>query len=285
MLRADTFLTLYVVHPLTDLRGRNRIRIPILMYHRISDSKPETAHPYYQTVTNPEVFASHIKFLHDNNYLTISLDDAVSYMESSKHMSARQLVITFDDGYQDFYTHAAPILSEYGFTATVFLPTAYIGEEPRRFNGAECLTWSQVRELRDAGVHFGSHTVTHPQLSHLKLENIRHEVLFSKQTIEDKLGSTVRSFAYPYAFPEADLNFRRRLQSLLEDAGYKNGVSTIIGRAGGIGDRFFMKRLPVNSWDDSRFFKAKLEGAYDWLHMFQYAYKMTQSNVKLGSFR
>ena len=82
------------------------------------------------------------------------------------------------------------------------------------------------------------------------------------------------TFSYPYAFPETDRGFIDRLRRVLEESGYKDGVSTIIGRAGRSDSRLFMKRLPVNSHDDVRFFRAKLEGAYDWVHTVQYAAKL-----------
>ncbi len=271
--RADRLATLYVFHPLQSLRPAATAGVPILMYHRVSDVDESGLHPYYQTVTTPRVFANHMEFLRQGQYQAITLADAVSLTQSAGRSRDNAVAITFDDGYQDFYTHAFPILNKYGFTATVYLPTSYIGETAQRFKGAECLTWTQVRELRKAGIHFGSHTVTHPQLKGLKAEEVRTEVRSSKATIEDKLGSPVTSFAYPYAFPETDRLFRQRLRAVLQEIGYENGVSTIIGTADRAGDRFFMKRLPINSGDDRRFFQAKLAGAYDWLHTLQYASK------------
>jgi peptidoglycan/xylan/chitin deacetylase (PgdA/CDA1 family) len=184
------------------------------------------------------------------------------------------MVITFDDGFQDFYASAFPILSRYGFSATMFLPTAYIGVTSRSFNGRECLTWGQVRELERAGIEFGSHTVTHPQLKTLDSAAVAYEVRTSKAMIEQELGCAVKSFAYPYAFPEADRPFTKRLRGMIDEAGYENGVSTILGTADRAGDKLFMKRLPMNSCDDARLFRAKLEGAYDWLHTIQYASKL-----------
>jgi peptidoglycan/xylan/chitin deacetylase (PgdA/CDA1 family) len=245
-----------------------------MMYHSISESGDESSHPYYQTTTAPKVFAEHMKFLRENNYRVTGLGDAVKQIEVSAGGSAKCAVITFDDGFGDIYTQAFPILSHYGFSATVFLPTAFINESATRFKGNECLTWSQVRELRGAGMIFGSHTVSHPQLATVKLPELEREVRESKKVIEDKLGCPVESFAYPYAFPEADRTFKQRLRAVLTEAGYSNGVSTIIGRAGRNGDPFFMKRLPINSYDDPCLFQAKLEGAYDWLHMPQYLSKV-----------
>jgi peptidoglycan/xylan/chitin deacetylase (PgdA/CDA1 family) len=215
-----------------------------------------------------------LKFLYDNGFRPVSLSDAVESGFVTGSGPGKPVVLTFDDGFLDFYTGAFPLLRQYGYSATVFLPTAYIGDAAKPFHGAPCLTWSQVRELNGAGMHFGSHTVTHPQLTTLKAEGIREEVRRSKETIEEKLGTSVKSFAYPYAFPQADRPFKQKLLETLDEAGYENGVCTSIGTADSSSQRFFLPRLPVNSCDDSRLFKAKLEGGYDWLGTFQYATKL-----------
>lgn len=277
-LRADRLATLYLFHPLRRLVGSRGTGIPILMYHSISGADEGTRHPYYRTNTNPQVFSEHLKFLDDNRYKAMSLSEAVRLTEEATQSSERPVVFTFDDGFKDFYTHAFPILSKYGYTATVFLPTAYIGDTTRRLNGAECLTWREVRELRKAGINFGSHTVTHPQLQTLNAENVQDEVRCSKETIEDNLSCPVESFSYPYAFPETDRNFKQRLREALQAAKYENGVSTTIGTASRSSDRFFMERLPANSCDDFRLFKAKLDGAYDWLYAVQFASKFASLN-------
>jgi hypothetical protein len=99
---------------------------------------------------------------------------------------------------------------------------------------------------------------------------MEEELAGSKKAIEDQLGTAVRSFCYPFAFPEADRDFRRQVKDSLIRNGYENGVTTILGLAQPGCDPFFLPRLPVNTWDDPRFFQAKLEGAYDWLHGAQY---------------
>jgi len=267
--------TLYLFHPLQHLRNGRR-GIPILMYHSITEAANDDRHPYYQTTTSPRVFEEHLNFLRENRYEVIDLNDALGYCEPSASVA----VITFDDGFEDFYAQAAPLLAEFHYPSTVFLPTAYIGDSaPRRFKGTKCMTWNQVRELKRAGVTFGSHTVTHPQLRKLNADGVREEVCRSKETIEDKLGSAVKSFAYPYAFPEADRAFKGRLNRILAEAGYENGVCTSVGMANPGNHPFFLRRLPVNSWDDGRLFKAKLEGGYDWLQIVQ---KTTKSLSILG---
>jgi peptidoglycan/xylan/chitin deacetylase (PgdA/CDA1 family) len=274
-MRADAVATLYLVQPLRRLTRSSASCVPILMYHSVSN-RQDHQHPYYQTATRPEVFARQMKFLRAEGFSALALRDVAKALEHPTP-GVRPVAITFDDGYRDFYSNAFPVLQENGFTASMYLPTAYIGDSSRRFQDAACLTWSEVRELHRAGIEFGSHTVTHPQLRSEKLDSVRREVRDSKGTIEQTLGGAVTSFAYPYAFPETDTGFRKDLRDILEESGYENGVCTTIGRATASGDRYFMKRLPVNSCDDPRLFRAKLEGAYDWLHTFQYASKLLKA--------
>lgn len=285
-LRADRVATLFLFQPFSRMRRAGKIlRVPILMYHSISRSEEKGIHPYYQTVTSPEIFADHIRGLHDCGYRTSSLGEIATQMRTADGNLEKTVVITFDDGYQDFHRAAFPVLSQYGYSATVFLPTAYIGEDGRKFNGRDCLNWSEVRELAKAGVEFGSHTVTHPQLWNVSRETIRREIGESKAAIEQNLGKAVKSFSYPYALPEPDRSFTRFVRETLVETGYENGVSTVIGLASAKDDLFFMKRLPANSGDDQRLLCAKLEGAYDWLHAAQYAWKAVSGAWAGGSRR
>ena len=248
------------------------------MYHSISRSTDCYSHPYYDTTITPDVFDEQMGFLHRNNYVAINVDDAVQLLTIEESNGLEKFVVlTFDDGYRDFYTKAFPVLERYGFKATVFLPTDFIGENPLQFQGNECLSWSDVRELHKYGMSFGSHSVTHPRLVFLNEERLKYEIEHSRITIQEKLGSAVHSFSYPFAFPEENTKFTQKLRTLMEDSGYINGVSTILGTASALDDRLFLKRLPINSGDDLGLFGAKLEGAYDWLHSLQYIRKLAKS--------
>ena len=251
--------------------------IPILMYHSIRN-QAGTAHPYYETSTAPAVFATHLEFLSSNGYSAICIEEALQSL-SARQSAANCVVITFDDGFRDFYSAAYPILREFGFVATVFLVTGLINDERSQWKGSDLMTWAEVRELQTLGIRFGSHTVSHPELETLEEKRIAWEVGQSKQTLEDKLGAPVKSFAYPYAFPEDKQTFTKRLAEILENYGYENGVSTVIGRARSRDNRFFLPRLPVNTWDDPRLFQTKLEGGYDWLHLPQSIYKKVRHYV------
>jgi len=278
--RFDRFATLYVVNPLRRSASANQPSIPILMYHSISDDAENGVHPYYRTATSPQQFALQMQYLYENGFRTASLPEAVTQLRGEAAGNGKNVVITFDDGYRDFYREAFPVLSRFRFSATMFLPTSFIGEQTLQFKSRECMTWGEVRELQKSGITFGSHTVTHPQLHALSMPAINEEITNSKQTIEQKLGCAVDSFAYPYAFPQTDKDFKTRLRDSLRQAGYRNGVCTIVGRVNRKSEPLFMERLPVNSCDDAPLFKAKLAGAYDWVARSQYLAKKGKSYLR-----
>jgi peptidoglycan/xylan/chitin deacetylase (PgdA/CDA1 family) len=255
-----------------SLQPRQQFRIPILMYHSIRD-EVEKGHPYFQTSTSPEVFEQHLQFLREQGYVGVYAEDVVRALGDESDQR-RVVAITFDDGYKDFYTNAFPLIKKYQFNATLFVVSAFVGGRCRhRQREEEFMTWQEIREVCEHGVQIGSHTVTHRDLYCTDWRTLGHEVCFSKGTIESEIGQRVRSFAYPYAFPETDKDFGQRLANLLERSGYENGVCTAIGRACRKHSRFFLPRLPINSHDDLSLFRAKLDGHYDWLHTPQYAYK------------
>lgn len=295
-MRFDRFITLNLVQPirrsLCHLRSINPRSptpsgfIPILMYHSISNDSEVSVGPYYKTNTSPAVFRRHMEFLRGEGYHTLSLEQALELQEHglasfdgkdqasrpkptepsiSPAFPSRCVVVTFDDGYRDFYTEAFPALREHGFSATMFLPTSLIQNPRRSFKGKECMTWDEVRELDKAGMHFGSHTVTHPKLVELSWPEIRSEVSESKSQIEQQLGHPATTFAYPFAFPQMDKQFVLNFTTELREAGYQCCATTEVGRLKAGDNPYRLKRLPVNSLDDPSLFRAKLDGSYDWL--------------------
>ena len=278
-MRLDRSITLNLVRPLRRLRSgvasavpsdsstpplhHSILAIPVLMYHSISDDPETGVSPYYQTTTSPAMFRQHMQLLADLGYRTITISQLSAILQSSDNPQPTTLnqqpsaVITFDDGFRNFYTAAFPVLREHGFTATMFLPTAFIGETPMTFRPASgsgvtgpCLTWSEVTELAQAGIEFGSHTVNHPTLVELGWPEIKKELYESKSVIEQRLGRKINSFCHPYAFPQANTSFTTRLKDLLAEAGYSSCCTTQLGRVRKTDDPFRIKRLPANSQDD-----------------------------------
>ena len=280
MFRLDRFLTLHFFHPIAKRRRpQEGVKVPILMYHGIGGLQKKGSHPYYETATSPEVFAAHMAFLMGNGYRVVGLNELAGLFSGHANCPEKPVVITFDDGQADFKTDAFPVLNRHGFSATVFLPAGLMGQ---KVNGQACMTWDQVRESAAKGIAFGSHSLTHPKLVDLTPPELEHEIRGSKEKIESELGQRIDSFSYPYAFPKQDDGFLKHYEALLIKSGYRSGVTTIIGAAASKDNRYFLKRLPMNDHDDPLFFKAKLEGGYDWLHAFQKALKKAKRLAGAG---
>ena len=266
-MRADRLLTLSLFAPWQRLLTRSSSEaIPILMYHSVDPELDDSVHPYFRTVTSPRAFAAQVECLRNSSYQAITLTDALALLASKSTPAARltdKVVITFDDGFRDFHSHAFPVLERAGFRATVFLASTFIG---RTFiTGRECLGPQEIRELCDAGVEFGSHSATHRRLVELPMPELAAELSGSKATIEDVTGREVSLFSYPFRFPEEDTAFTTRLAGLLDESGYRGGVTTAIGRSTERDDPRFLPRLPMNDCDDALLLSAKLAGHYDWL--------------------
>ena len=242
--------------------------LPVLMYHRVSNDSESGLHPYYRTATSPSRLAEHLTWLSELGFTGMSLENALSLTPAERRVR-RPVGLTFDDGYRDFHTEAWPVLHRHRFTASVYLPTGFIAATRRTFLGRECLTWEEVRQLHQNGIRFGSHTVSHPKLHQLSWEAIERETALSKGHIEQEVQEQVTSFAYPYAFPQEDGEFTKRLVDLLQKLGYRSCATTMVGRVRAGRKVFCVKRLPVNTCDDQPLLVAKLGGAYDWLGFVQ----------------
>jgi len=266
--RIDRFLSLYFFYPLKSVQKiQNRSQVSILMYHSISNARTSNIHPYFETVTSIKVFRQQLQFLKDH-YTVIDLNSIRKLNFSEKNK--KYVVITFDDGYADFYDNAFPLLEQFGFDATVFLPTAYINGDKRKTETFDYLNWDDIIYLSNKNIKFGSHTVSHQRLEFMSPANITNELKTSKTIIEQKTNKKVNSFSYPYAFPSANMKFINFLKKLLKKSMYENCVTTMIGTVQLNDDRYFLKRIPVNDFDDIKFFKAKLENGYNWLYYLQH---------------
>jgi peptidoglycan/xylan/chitin deacetylase (PgdA/CDA1 family) len=278
--------------------------IPVLMYHSIADDVDNGVHPYFRTVTRAARFAEQVEFLRQRGYQGVTLANAACQLRragmtsgavpTSDHKPAHKLaqtpvqktvqkpvVLSFDDGFRDFYTTAFPILQRAGFSATVFVSTDFIGKA--FLTGRMCLDAHELRELRAHGMEVGSHSASHRHLVELPVVELAQELNTSKEVLQDITDHGVVSFSYPYRFPQQNRPFTRVLADLLEKAGYKNGVTTTLGRACAEDDVLFLPRLPVNDCDDIPLFNAKLNGHYDWLRSGQNLRKNSRAWMqKLG---
>lgn len=181
----ETVLRTKVTVPITT-------KIPILTYHTIAPKPPhkESQLQLHYRVT-PEIFEQQMKYLADQNYQPITFDHLVRHVTYGDPVPEKSVVITFDDGWKNQYQYAVPLLKKYGFTATFFIVFDY------RTSGY--MTWEELSDLVDSGFEIASHTKSHQKLSALtSQELLDQELLVSKTTLEEKLGITVTTIAYPY---------------------------------------------------------------------------------------
>lgn len=194
------------------------LRIPILIYHSVRpDYIGETLGQKAFSIT-PELFEKQLQYLHDNGFTVISLDDLAHDLDvGTTSPVAKPVVITFDDGWRNQYEYAFPLLKKHNLKATFFVYTKPIDHYPH------FLTWNQLKEMQEAGMTIGDHTVTHPYLSKLTDDELRYEVLEGKKELEAHLGVTVRHFASPFGYTSPEL------VSVLKDGGFTTGRTTYRG--------------------------------------------------------
>jgi len=169
--------------------------VPVLTYHKLSRNESPDA----MTVREAD-FEAQMRYLRENGYRVIPLDDLYEFLQFRLQIPARSVVITFDDGWRSVYDIALPILKKYGYPATLFVYTDLI------VGSRETLSWEQVRELSRNGFDIESHSRTHRYLGrkerkesfHDYFEAVRKEIVESSKVIRKQTGREVKYLAYPY---------------------------------------------------------------------------------------
>lgn len=223
-------------------------KIPILLYHGITDDL--SAYDRYKTAVPTKMFEQHMQYLYDHRYRCLSLAELIRSPVDGLAPVEKSFVLTFDDGANDFFSQAYPILRGFRFTATVFLVTDQIGKRSRweGANEAPLLSWEQILFLQQEGISFGSHTCTHRRLTELPLTEVSDELHRSREVMEKTLGRKVEFLAYPFG----DSN--NRIQAMAEDAGYSSACGVLKGNR----NRFNLMRREIHSADTLFFFRLKL---------------------------
>jgi peptidoglycan/xylan/chitin deacetylase (PgdA/CDA1 family) len=210
----------------------------ILTYHNVDVAPAGVGQPWLYV--SPESFAEQMRLLNKFGFRGVSVSEGLRLMHSGK--ADRSVIITFDDGYVDNLTHAAPELARYGFSATCYVVSGCIGS----YNcwdadvlGAKkpLMDDAQLRAWLDHGMEIGSHSRSHCRLDLLPPEGAREEISASRDELRSIIGMDVEHFCYPYG------RFNAATAALAKQAGYKSAVTTQPGRARRANDPHTLPRI------------------------------------------
>ncbi|MEA3345686.1 MAG: polysaccharide deacetylase family protein [Chloroflexota bacterium] len=226
-------------------------RVPILMYHHIASPPPDADAVRRDLSLPPEAFERQLQYLVEQGYTSITLSDLIHHLARGAPLPPEPIILTFDDGYRDVYTEAFPLLRRYGMTSTFFLITSFIDQGERDY-----LSWAQVKEMHRAGMEFGSHTYTHPDLRGKPIEYLVWQILGSKEAIEQRIQEPVRFFSYPSG------RYNRQTVEILRSAHFWGAVSTQQGVEQSSEHPFELQRIRVRGDDTLASFAARLEAEW-----------------------
>ena len=218
------------------LMTHNVFAAVILQYHHVSEKLPAV------TSVSSETFKSHLQYLKTNNFNVVPLDTLLNHLKEGKTVNANTVAITFDDGYDNNITDAAPILEAFNYPYTIFVNPQLIDEQQ-----SYVMTWDQLRTLAKRGALIANHSAKHDYL-HKRLQGesqaqwyrrISHDITWSEQRIHKEIGHHAKLLAYPYG------EFNNALQRLVSDLGY-TGIGQHSGAVGVTSDFTRLPRFPAS---------------------------------------
>jgi peptidoglycan/xylan/chitin deacetylase (PgdA/CDA1 family) len=230
-------------------------KISILMYHQVGVFKNPRAHR--ATFCHVKRFRAQMFYLHHFGYRVVPLEKAVQGLFGGERLGRHSVVLTFDDGYQNVYDFALPVLQRYGFPATVFLVSGLVGGTARWLaddgrESPDLLNASGILDLRKKNITFGSHTMSHPRLTRLDPVGRDEELRRSKVELEALLGQKIHYFCYPYG------DFNDGVAAAVKEAGYQAALTCIRGSATSSDDPFILPRKAISFGDSLAGFFWKL---------------------------
>lgn len=215
---------------------------PILIYHKIS--KPRRDSRIRGAFTPPRRFRRQLSYLKKQGFTFYTASELIRHFQAEEKFPARSVALTFDDGWQDNYTNAFPVLKELGIKATIFIIPSSIGQmstsatTPAGDRGYPHLSREEILEMADAGIEFGSHTMSHQLLNQISEPEVKTEIETAKREIENLVQQPCWTIAYPAGY------FSDAARRAAREAGHVAGFSTIYGPTDKV-DLFALNRVEV----------------------------------------
>lgn len=223
-----------------------QVNVPILMYHYIGNNPNPEDHQRDSLSVTPDKFEEQMKYIADNGYSTTTFDTLAAALNKQTTLPNKTIILTFDDGYIDFYFNAYPILKQYNLRATVFIPTGLIDQ-------ASYLNWDQIKDMNNSSlISFQAHSVHHYHLPSLSNDSLKFELQESKRLLENKLGTRVNFIAYPFGSTD------NRVIQFTKEAGFVGAAGTWANHIQSEGTIYDMPRLRVGGSTSLEVFKTFL---------------------------
>ncbi len=215
--------------------------LPILCYHNVATA-PKDA-PFKLLYVSPDRFERQLWTLRRLGLRGVSTGEGVGRLHNATSRGC--VVLTFDDGYADTLTTAAPLIKRYGFAATCYVVSDAVGTYNRWDAGhlrekKRLMSREQLDQWLAAGMEVGSHSLSHQRLHELSQDQARHEIEESRTALANMLGVPIRQFAYPFGHFNADI------VELVRRAGYSSAVTVVPGVARASDDPLRLPRILVN---------------------------------------
>ena len=266
--RSRIGLKIFLKHLLAPvgLIARQKKGLRVLFYHRVNTHAFEQLGLVSREISvRTGTFEKQMAYLSQRGYRSLTLSECHQMLSGDIPVESKAVLITFDDGYRDNLTDAAPILAKYGFTALVFPVVSLIGADNRAMpmgdpeGLGDFMSADELRLWLDQGHEIGSHTMTHPVLTHTDDEALDTELRQSREHLTDLAGKTCTSIAYPTG--DVDDRVAGRVKAIGYDLGFTTQSGTSLPGA----DMALVKRTEVSISDTQLIFRLKMNGYFDWL--------------------
>lgn len=203
--------------PKSDVYEKSKVKLPIILYHYVEVVKDENDTIRRSLNILPQVFERQLKDLKDHGYKTYFVKEIPAILNGEIRIATRNAVLTFDDGYEDFYTYAFPLLKKYNTKATLYIVYDFIGRKG-------FLSKKQLSKIIESGlVEIGSHAVDHINLTGVTAKMAKFQVEESKNLLEEAFGIEIKTFAYPYG------GYDEKVVDLVKSKAYTASVSVVPG--------------------------------------------------------
>lgn len=225
----------------------SKVNIPIMMYHHIHPEFVKSSDALLAGLSvSPKKFEEDLNEIVKAGYTTIFPQEIFKVLNGELDPSKKYIVISIDDGYQDNYDYAFPILKKLNQKAIIYVIPNRVGTQT---DGNSYFAWNLAKEMRESGhVEIGSHTMDHADLKSLNEEKQRYQIIESKKIIDEKLEMNTKDFCYPYG------RYNETSIKLVQEAGFENATTTVYGQFRQIDNKFEWSRFRGSEYSNIKNF-------------------------------